>query len=117
MSCNEGRRKVFADELVERVAELAKRFGLEEVVVRREADPVLVAARGRLQDDDGRKTKERVELVLQLSPDIARAEAASLLRAEVVAAPSEVGRAFDLSESVGRDTVARAAPRPEEPRC
>ena len=111
MNCNDGQRKVFADEIVASVTELAKSHGLEDVIVHRDADPVLVAARGCLEGN------QKVEIVVQISPDIQKADARSLIGSRVTAdATADVYRAFDLSEIVAKDSVARAA-EPEEDQC
>ena len=115
MTCDTGLRKEFADDLVANVSELAKKYGLDDVVVHRQADPVLVAARGCLRASKKDKG-ERIELVLQISPDIARADVMSIEGAELSpAATLDAARAFDLSEAVARDTVAFAAePEPDD---
>ncbi len=121
MDCNSGKRKAVADALVERVTEVAKEFGLKDLVVHREANPVLVAARGELKGKkakDGTQDCERIEFVLQISPDIARAEVASVIGADLTPnADLAAHRAFDLSDVVAQDSVARSAPEPDDDRC
>ena len=107
MNCNSGQLKIFADEVVASMAELAKKHGLEDVIVRRDSDPVLVAARGCLKSEKG---DEKIELVLQISPSFEKAEQRSLIGSNVVEdATRDVFRAFDLSEVVAKDSVAKAA--------
>lgn len=117
MTCNTGRRKVFADELVASISELAKKHGLEEVVVHRDADPVLVAARGCLRDEKG-GDGEKIELVMQISSNIARAEQRSIIGAQTTTEPGvDIAHAFDLSEAVAKDTVAHAAEPEDDDEC
>lgn len=115
MDCNSGQRKVFADEMVASVTELVEKYGLEDVVVHRDADPILVAARGCLKDETGEGDDQKIQFTLQISPDLKRAEERSLVGARVASeATGEVSRAFDLSEVVARETVAQAESREEE---
>lgn len=118
MTKETGRRKEFADAVVASVTEIAKQHGLEDIKVHRDADPVVVALRGCLR---GKKKDpgEPVEMVLQISPDIARAEQIGVLGASIsdTAAMTGVFRAFDLSEMVARDTVTGAMPAPRDDSC
>ncbi|MDH3740525.1 MAG: hypothetical protein OER56_02910 [Hyphomicrobiales bacterium] len=116
MTCSTGLSKKFADEVVSRMKKLTAKYGLEDVVVERDHDPVVIAARGCLKDADGKDSKERIEILVQLSADLAQADKASLVAAEVTmdAAP-EVYRAYDLSDVVAEETVARASEPVDKP--
>lgn len=115
MSCNSGQRKVFADDMVAAVSEIARKHGLSDIEVHRDADPVLVAVRGCLR---GERQEEAVQVLLQVSPDLARADQASLIGAEPAGDPhGEVYRAFDLSEMVARDTAAAGSEPDREDPC
>lgn len=110
MNCNSGQRKVFADDFVASITELAKKHGLDDVVVHRDADPVLIAARGCLKGDAAENDEQRIEFVVQISPDLGKADERSLEGAEVAGdAIGDVLRAFDLSEVVSSESVAKAA--------
>lgn len=55
--------------------------------------------------------------MLQISPDLEKVEVQSLIRSQVAAnTTGEVSRAFDLSEVVAKDSVAKAA-EPEDEKC
>lgn len=111
MDCNTGKRKKFADDLVNAVSELSKKHGLEDVTIHRDANPVMVAVRGCLNSDSEEADKEHIEMVLHISPDLRKAEADSLLGSEVVAGvPQDVFRAFDLSDVVATDSIAKGQP-------
>ena len=113
MNCNTGQHKVFADDVIASLQEVLKKYGLDEVVVHRESNPVLVAARGSLGGED--EQRGRVELVLQISPNLEAAEKLSQEMASPVAqVPGPVARAFDLSEMVARETMAAASPETED---
>lgn len=115
MDCNTGQRKAFADDVIASLQEVLKKHNLDEVVIHRQANPVLVAARGCLKGEGGAKA-EYVELVLQISPDLKAAEDLSQQAASPTAAiAAPVARAFDLSEVVARDTMAAASPHSEDP--
>lgn len=119
MNCNSGKRKLFADELIASVSELAKKHGLKEMIVRRESDPVMIAARGCLEGDDKDDEREAIELVVHVSPNLSAAERLSLEGAEMQGkVPDDISQAFDLSEVVAVPSVARAAPLQErDDRC
>lgn len=117
MTCNTGQRKIFADNVVASMTKLAKKHGLEDVVVQRDANPVIVAARGCLRDADGEVSNEKVELLVQVSADLEKADRLSLVSAQVATEPpSDVYRAFDLSDVVAKDSVTRAS-EPEDEKC
>jgi hypothetical protein len=114
MDCNTGLRKQFADEVVDRISEIAKKHGLDDLVIQRQGDPVLVAARGCLRGEDPSQKGETIELVMHISPNLKMAGERHVVGAELVTEmPGQVFRAFDLSEMVARDSAARAGP-PEE---
>lgn len=116
MNAMSGNRKAFADAVVEKLTALLKENGLEEVEVHRGGDPVIVAARGCLKGRDG--ADEKVELLLQISSDLQRADERTLVGAQVALDPvRDVSRAFDLSEVVAKDSVARAAEPEREEEC
>jgi hypothetical protein len=107
MDCNSGQRKVFADEIVARVTEIVKKHGLDDVVVQRDSNPVLMAARGCLKSEDG---DESVEFVLRISPDLSKAEQESQIGARIAAdVTADVSHAFDLSDVVAKESVAMAS--------
>ena len=115
MDCNTGQRKAFADDVVASLQAVLKKYELDEVVIHREANPVLVAARGCLKQAATNKA-ERIELVLQISPSLQQAEEVSQQSAlAAVATAVPVAKAFDLSTVVARDTVAKASPIMEDP--
>lgn len=115
MDCNTGQRKAFADDVVASLQAVLKKYELDEVVIHREANPVLVAARGCLKQAATNKA-ERIELVLQISPSLQQAEEISQQSAlAAVATAVPVAKAFDLSTVVARDTVANASPIMEDP--
>ncbi|NEQ32394.1 MAG: hypothetical protein F6K04_15565 [Leptolyngbya sp. SIO4C5] len=115
MDCNTGQRKAFADDVVASLQAVLKKYELDEVVIHREANPVLVAARGCLKQAATNKA-ERIELVLQISPSLQQAEEISQQSAlAAVATAVPVAKAFDLSTVVARDTVAKASPIMEDP--
>lgn len=116
MDCNTGQRKTFADDVIASLQEVLAKHELDDIVVHREANPVVLAARGRLKGEDEDKAR-LVELVLQISPDLRAAEKLSLHSASATAAvPAPVARAFDISEIVARDTMAAASSESDEPR-
>lgn len=117
MNCNSGQLKIFTDEVVTSMTELAKKHGLEDVIVRRESDPVMVAARGCLKNEKGVQGDEKIEFVMQISPSFEKAERRSLVGSEIAEDVSrDIFRAFDLSEVVAKDSVAKAA-QPEDKEC
>ncbi|MDX1804463.1 MAG: hypothetical protein R3292_10290 [Alcanivorax sp.] len=109
MKGNSEKRNAFTEELVELVSQLVKKHGLQDLVIHRDHDPMMIAARGCL-DTEG-KSSDHVELVVQVSDDLRQAESLNLtgarLATEVVA---NAGKAFDLSQMVAHETVTGAAP-------
>lgn len=111
MNCNSGQRKVFADDVVENISQLAKKYGLEDLVVQRTGDPVLVAARGCLKGENDEHGGEKIEIVVHISPNLRGAEARGLNGSEIVSdVPTDVSKAFDLSQVVAKDSVADSSP-------
>lgn len=109
MNCDSKLRKIFVDDMVATITELVKKHGLEDMVVHREGDPVVIAVRGCIKNINGGNDEQRIELVVQVSPDLKRAEERSLNGSQVVAnATADVFRAFDLSDIVASDSVAKA---------
>lgn len=113
MALNKGPRKEFADKVAEMIQSLAKEHGLKDVVVHREANPMLIAARGCLEGTD-----EPVELAVLVSDNIAQAELNSALTTEINAQlpTAQVYRSFDISEAVAKETAVAASPiEPQSP--
>ena len=109
MTCNSEKRKAFAEELVDNITQLAKKHGLEDLVIHRDHNPLMIAVRGCLGEKDGEK--EYIELAVQLSEDLQQAESLNLTGARMVTeATANVGKAFDLSHMVAHESAAAAAP-------
>lgn len=102
------KREAFTEALFDAIREVAAEYGLPEKAVAIErADPAVLAVRGDLTGDDEDQEPTHVELLVQLSGDIARAQRVNLdaraVREELAIDPDEVARSFDItSADIGR---------------
>ncbi|MFC5368805.1 hypothetical protein [Salinirubrum litoreum] len=102
------RREEFTEALFDAIREVAAEYGLPEKAVAIErADPTVLALRGDLTADDEDEQPTPVELVVQLSGDMARARRVNLdaraVREDLAIDPEEVARSFDItSADLGR---------------
>lgn len=100
-------REEFTEALFDAIREVAAEYGLpkESVAVER-ADPTVLALRGDLGGDEDEESTS-VELVVQLSGDMARARRVNLearaVREDLAIDPDEVARSYDItSADIGR---------------
>jgi len=101
-------RKEFIETIMEQMAAIAEKHGLETNISRH--NPALFAARGCL------KGGEPVQVAVMISDDLAQAEVVSRSFEKVSAQPqaTDVYKSFDISQAVAQETAVDAAP-PERP--